>query len=395
MTKLEIPKQSEFDSWNRVIAVDMSGNQISSYKTGLGTIFPFRIEIYANMIRDICNNRSVHPIRLEVSPTDFCNHNCRMCIVRYHYTHLHHHRCELPYKVLENIIDDAQAIGIKLITLSGTGEIFTYKRIESVLKKFLQSPMRLMVFTNGSLISDLSAEYMVKSESIINISINAGDRASYQIINGNDDFGTVISNMRKLKEIAIKNNKEPVLGCSFVVLHENISSISLAAQNAKRTGFDYITFKPAAEIDFISDFKQSERELMIEQIEKAMTLASPHFRVNVNFNPLSYSLPFKRSMPSATRCFQGIFSLNISSDGGLYPCPTQATLRKFMKVPNIKEVSLREFVNSDGYRQFYMNDFRDNQYHSGCFNDRFNLFISWLYEMNIKYKCLRFLTTKD
>lgn len=394
MGKYEIPKQCEFDSWNKVIAVDRDGNKISSYNTTLATIFPFHLDVYTKIIKNIHSGKPFHPIRLEISPTDFCNHKCRMCIVRYHYSRLKHNKYELGSDVLMDIISQAEEVGIKLITLSGTGEVFTYKGIEPVLERFIDNFLNLMVFTNGSLISDKGVEYLVKANAIINISINVGDRESYFKVNGEDHYEAVCSNMRKLRENAIRFDREPVLGCSFVVLHENIQTVYSAAKKTKSLGFGFITFKPAAEIGFLPDFTTKERKILAEEIKKAEELGSNDFRVNVSFDAPTYSLPYKRSRPFSPRCFQGIFSLNISSDGGIYPCPTEATIRTNMAVPNVRDTSLKEFIDSKYYANFYKKDFRNSPSHDGCFNEPFNAFANWLYEIitqnnNVSLVCER------
>lgn len=381
MGKYRIPRQSEFDKWNKVVAVDANGHEVGVYDTGLGPLFPFYPQVYADIMKRICSGGPFQPIRLEIAPTDFCNHRCRMCIVRYYYERLGHRRHQLDRVLLQSLIHDAEEIGVKLITLSGTGEIFTYPGIESVLKDFLDNSLNLMVFTNGSILSEESAEYLVRSNAIINISINAGEKESYRKINGKDDYEAVCSNMEKLKEKAVKYGAEPVLGCSFVVLPANVAGISLAAERSKALGFDFITYKPAAEVNDIPDFAQHERVLLAERLEEAKSFTSPDFRVNINFDPSNYSLPYRRPAPLSPKCFQGVFSLNVASNGGLYPCPTQATSRSSQRVFNVSQISLRKFIRTDYFRTFHYNSFRDDALHRDCFNDLFNRFANWLYEM--------------
>jgi len=52
-----------------------------------------------------------------------------------------------------------------------------------------------------------------------------------------------------------------------------------------------------------------------------------------------------------------------------------------MTVHNIKDMSLKQFIETDYYKNFYRKDFRNDFHHSGCFNNSFNLFINWLYEI--------------
>jgi len=280
-----------------------------------------------------------------------------------------------------NIINDAEKIGIKLITLSGTGEIFVYRGIETVLRSFIENSLNLMVFSNGAAISDESIEYLVRANAIINLSVNSGDRESYLKVHGKDDYDVVCSTMRKLKQSAVKYGTMPVLGCSFIVVPANISTIRAAAQKARLHGFDFITFKPATKINSVPNFTEIERLVMVEQIKEAKGFSDSTFRVNVNFDPLEYYIPYKHPGPSSPRCFQGLFSINISSDGGIYPCSTEATMRINMTVPNIKDMSLKQFIETDYYKNFYRKDFRNDFHHSGCFNNSFNLFINWLYEI--------------
>ena len=131
-------------------------------------------------------------------------------------------RTMLSETVFQNLIEDLIKTNIKAINWTGGGEPTQNPylgRAISFIKK--NSKIEMGMFSNGSLIERFDLfEIFVKSLEWIRISIDAGLPNTYNDLrktNQNNDFKTVIKNIKKLIEFKKNFNSKIIIGVGFVV----------------------------------------------------------------------------------------------------------------------------------------------------------------------------------
>lgn len=368
-----IPPQKEFDEWNAMVARDKTGDFLGRYAASVKMIYPLTFEDIVGFVRSYKKDGIARPLRLEVYPMDPCNLDCSMCISRYFGQKHGYARDTVMSKAeLERIVDLSDEMGVRLITLSGGGEPLLHPDIERTLEKIADSRMNLMVYTNGTSMTDNIVDYLIGSDAIINISLNAGSEEEYARMMGRDKYWDVIGGIRRLRSRS--DGFKGVLGVSYVVVPENIAGMFDAARLISDLGASYLTFKPVSEgmVRFDPEYlRKIEDQLISIRGIKTDT------RININFKPDSEPVTQNRGNPEGEYCFQGLISATVNPLGDIYPCCRQTSKRQ-MCVPNLRD-SIGHFSSPR-----YLNSTRIGkgpQLHEGCFYKSFNSLLGWMYQM--------------
>jgi len=98
------------------------------------------------------------------------------------------------------------------------------------------------LITNGALINDEWAEYLLRGSQWIEISVNAVTEKIYEVVNGVPLFSKVIYNIKKLAGLKNKYGLDTLIRYHFSAVPENVHEIAAAIPFAERLGCDIITF---------------------------------------------------------------------------------------------------------------------------------------------------------
>ena len=388
--KYLIPDQSEFDTWNQIIA-KQGNNIIDSIDANIAAFYPITFETIVNFIQDYAVSKKAYPLKLEIFPTHICNHSCRMCIVKhYQKNNKINVNATMPFEKFQKIFKDAEKMGTQLITLSGGGEPSMHPEFFEILDCFRESKMNLMLFTNGTNIYKENCHQLIAMDAIINISLNAGNRKQYHEIAGVDSFEKVIATIKNLNDEKNFLSFNGIICVNYVIIPENVSGIVEAVKLASEMELDFINFKAASEIDLM--FSDSDKTLLAKQLAE---IQNRNWCTKVVFskNIKIFYESIKRPLPVSERCFQGLISLNIDAAGSIYPCCVQ-TSKSIFKTSMICENTLDEFITSEKYQQWPHLINNKLPLHKGCFNDQSNLIINWMYDLVKKYPDIVFMRNK-
>ena len=150
-----------------------------------------------------------------VEVSNACNHSCLFCtnprMVRKINT--------LDFNIYTKFIDEAVELGLEEIGLYATGEPFMVKKINDYILYAKRKKLKYIYLTsNGSIKNQVMIKKAIDSGlNSIKFSINAGNKNTYKLIHGKDDFQTVINNIKFIDKYRKDNNLNLKLYVSFVV----------------------------------------------------------------------------------------------------------------------------------------------------------------------------------
>jgi len=282
------------------------------------------------------------PVSINLDLTTACNFACDHCVdagilnTGIRYTH-------------ERLLDSLTVMagkGLRSVIIIGGGEPTLYPRFGETVRHMKRLGLQVSVVSNGSRM-DRIAELVdcLEGEDWVRLSLDAGSDAVFQAMHrpkrpiSLDTICAAAPGIRAMKP-------RFKLGFSFVVtwegarinetrMVENIHEIVMAAERARRNGFDYIAFKPfltraEANQAEIVDLRGSDRhfESVTERIraavDEARKLETPDFRVYAATNLRALvngsSSGYERFTEQPQHCHMQFFR-QVLSPLGIYNCP--------------------------------------------------------------------------
>ncbi|MCR4337561.1 MAG: radical SAM protein [Candidatus Omnitrophica bacterium] len=133
------------------------------------------------------------PREIFLDLTSFCNHRCVFCSN----PHIKNKKTMEPDMVVR-VLREAYECGVRDLGLYATGESFLVKSLPEYVAEAKRIGYEyLFITTNGALATPDRAKAVLDAGlDSIKFSISAGRPETYKIIQGKDDFETVISNLR-------------------------------------------------------------------------------------------------------------------------------------------------------------------------------------------------------
>ena len=332
-------------------------------------------------------NQKYDPITIEIDPSNSCNHSCPFCISG----HLHlkkfkgtelFNRTMLSETVFQNLIEDLTKTNIKAINWTGGGEPTQNPylgRAISFIKK--NSKIEMGMYSNGSLIERFDLfEIFVKSLEWIRISIDAGLPNTYNDLrktNKNNDFKTVMKNIKKLIEFKKNFNSKIVIGIGFVVTEENYKEIEIFANLFKDMDVDYCQFKPEIiqierknslgnqkqniKMQISSDFWLNK---VVSSLEKAKVILGNKFECN-EYKLEDLIVDSENYGRNYKECIGSQFQPCIGADGNVYVCTNHRGHKKY-SYGSIIEKSFSKIWNDIETRKKIMNIINKKEKFSNC-----------------------------
>jgi cyclic pyranopterin phosphate synthase len=332
-------------------------------------------------------NQKYDPITIEIDPSNSCNHSCPFCISG----HLHlkkfkgtelFNRTMLSEPVFQNLIEDLTKTNIKAINWTGGGEPTQNPylgRAISFIKK--NSKIEMGMYSNGSLIERFDLfEIFVKSLEWIRISIDAGLPNTYNDLrktNKNNDFKTVMKNIKKLIEFKKNFNSKIVIGIGFVVTEENYKEIEIFANLFKDMDVDYCQFKPEIiqierknslgnqkqniKMQISSDFWLNK---VVSSLEKAKVILGNKFECN-EYKLEDLIVDSENYGRNYKECIGSQFQPCIGADGNVYVCTNHRGHKKY-SYGSIIEKSFSKIWNDIETRKKIMNIINKKEKFSNC-----------------------------
>ncbi|MCK4809497.1 MAG: radical SAM protein, partial [Candidatus Omnitrophica bacterium] len=212
------------------------------------------LDIWQEIFKGIENSRRAFsgPYVVQIDLTDKCNSTCIGCWVHSPLVDkkevFPEGERELPFNLVERLIEELYRLGTQEIILSGSGEPFLYPKIKEVIKFIKSRNIRLNIITNAALIDEEMAALLVKDKvDLITASIWAGNVESYILTHPGKteiDFKKIKTNLKILKSYKDKYNYlKPHLKLYNVICSKNYNDIKEMVEFAKYVDADSVEFQ--------------------------------------------------------------------------------------------------------------------------------------------------------
>ncbi len=241
-----------------------------------------------DVIEKANNNMNQNVIEaVSIILTNGCNLRCSHCVSNCGSLE----RKDLCFDTIKNVIDWCERKSVKEITLTG-GEIFIRSDIKEILKYVRQNYSgKIVVITNGTLITENIMDILVKNVDQIDISLDGYDEESVTKIRGNGVFKKVTDTI----ELLHKHNFTKIS-----------LSMVLTGENRKH----------------VEDFKNLCKAYEVKELLRVL---SPEGRAAENFEKLVDNNFEKGSSNISEYSFKCVCKklnseLSIDENGNIYPC---------------------------------------------------------------------------
>ena len=183
-----------------------------------------------------------YPLYMEISPVGACNHRCIFCA----YDFIGYPNRKLETSRTLKLLDELAECGLKSILFAGEGEPLLHPDLAIMIRHARNNGIDVGMFTNGQLLSSDKANEIIPALTFIRFSFNGGTSENYSRIHQvkPECFAAAITAIRTAAEIKSKQNLATSIGAQFVLIPENIFSLSAAAAILKEAGVDYLAIKP-------------------------------------------------------------------------------------------------------------------------------------------------------
>lgn len=330
---------------------------------------------HCEKINALISGKITPPIYIRVKPTNRCNHRCYYCSyadkddlnLRKDVSK----QDSIPWKRLENVLNDFGEMGVKAVTFSGGGEPLVYPRIADAMRLILDNQIDLSIITNGQNLDGKNADLLANAK-WVRISMDSCDAKTYAKIRNipEKSFYKISKNIKQFSDI--KNNKCE-LGINFVVNHENANDVFNMAKYVKDLGVNHIKF--AARItsnlhDYHAQFKQN----VIRQIRKASKeLPDKYFKIiNKYEGDFENAGIFHRTYHKCPimQCVSVV-----AADSKVYTCHDNAYVANGV-LGDLKDMSFKEIWFSDKTKEFFTSFDPTKYCNHHCVFDKRNILLN-------------------
>ncbi|MGE0711335.1 MAG: radical SAM protein [Planctomycetota bacterium] len=280
------------------------------------------------------------PLSINLDVTTACNYACDHCVdfeilnknIRYDHD-----------KLLDSLTH-MHGRGLRSVILIGGGEPTIYPGFAEVVRHLKGLGIKIGVVTNGSRLDRiLEVADVLEPEDWVRLSLDSGTNETFRAMHKPKQekvtLEWICSNVAPIKA----KNPNFNVGFSYIIvwkdceaneakIYENVDEIVTAAELAKASGFDYISFKPFltraernnAEIVGLTQEEEKVDPVMArirEQVDRAKQVAGDGFRVieSTNLKVLENG-SYKDYTDQPRSCHMQFFR-QVLSPLGLFNCP--------------------------------------------------------------------------
>lgn len=313
-------------------------------------------------------------ITLDTNP-DHCNYACVMCECFSQYSTVKLSRKEkrvMEVKLVEKVLREAKALGVREVIPSTMGEPLLYKQFETIIYLCIELDLKLNLTTNGSWpIKGVQywAERILPIASDIKLSWNGITAATQETIMIGSKLDRSIEDLVHLlkmrDDIAAADINHPTITLQLTFMNSNIAEIPQLISWAISLGVDRI--KGHHLWAHFKEIKDQAIKTDLESVKKWNSIVDESYRIadmtllpNGNkivlehFTHLDLDMPTK-VLEEATCPFLGKEAW-VNAEGDFNPCCAPDQERKALgSFGNLNEQSLSEIWGSEDYLDLKQN----------------------------------------
>jgi GTP 3',8-cyclase len=201
-----------------------------------------KLAYHTGRVNQFLESGDCFPLYLEISPVGSCNHRCLFCA----YDFIGYPNRKLESARALKLIDELAQAGLKSLLFAGEGEPLLHPELDTLIRHAKGNGIDVGLFTNGQLLTPELAERILPSLSFIRFSFNGGDQTAYSRVHQvkPEAFTKVTAAIRNAVSVRDACAQGTSVGAQFVLIPENMASLSAAAELLKKAGVDYLAIKP-------------------------------------------------------------------------------------------------------------------------------------------------------
>lgn len=327
-------------------------NQLNSFNSAKGLAYYGR---YKNIVAWMDGKADLMPpVECNLDPIAECNLSCKFCITQ---RYLKSHRDEvgvmraLPTEYMERLVDFLAEWGVKGLCISGGGEPTLHKGAWGLTSRAVAHGMDAAWFTNATNITDELAFELAQCRWVA-MSIDAGDRETYQTVKGEDLFTKAMQGIKTLVKWREKTGSKVDLCFKFAIMPDNYQTIYTACLLAKELGVQDFHARP---VDFERNDIEGARKLSLdvdyikEQFAKCHAEETDDFHVYTVTHKFDENFNVKHDF---TQCLATPLVIPILTDGNAYLCVDRKMEKDYIlgsAYPNPE--TILEWWGSDKHRE--------------------------------------------
>lgn len=328
-----------------------------------------KVFYFPDHLQALVDDKETYPIHMQLGPVNFCNHDCTFCFAaRSMFDAQDVSRQRINVERLMEIIDEMVPLGLKSVTLVGSGEPTLHPRIDEIVTGLGERGVDVGLFTNGSCVTEKTAQALARYATFVRFSLTGATREVHDLVHANGDFDRCVENIKKI--VDVRSGSFPTLGSQFILASYSAKDLVKGAQLAKSLGLDYYEIKPAYDAPDKPD--QMENTLSVEDalalVQEAESYADENFTVYGKGQQLEMVF-LDKGKRKYDDCPGHKSTAVLESDLGLYLCVNQK-ISKFC-FGNLADKSFKEVWHGQNRKEILKN-LDVHQCMTGCRQDPLN-----------------------
>lgn len=279
------------------------------------------------------------PVSINLDITTACNFACDHCVDK----DILNTRTKYKHEALLDSIRLMAEKGLRSVIIIGGGEPTVYPKFGETVRLMKSLGLQVSVVSNGSRLHRIAEiADCLDANDWVRLSLDSGSDEVFQAMHKPKQEITLDQICEKIPEIKKINSKFKI-GFSFIVtwkgasindesIIENIHEMMVAAERAKKYGFDYIAYKPfltraAANNAEVMDLREIESHLdeiiarIRSQINEARQIEDDNFKIYETTNLKVLENRSYKSYTNQPKTCHMQFFRQILSPLGMYNCP--------------------------------------------------------------------------
>lgn len=321
----------------------------------------FKAAYHLDDIKAFRNKKPNPPRHVQIILSDLCNQNCSFCAYRMdggfsteNFREISsiglikkNPNRKIPTEKVFEILKDCSEIGVKAIQFTGGGEPTLHPDYLSIFQEAHRLNFQTALVTNGTRFEDWDFATLNRM-SWIRVSLDAGNKDTYEKIRESKLWNKVISNIKTLG----KFTNGPLVGVGFVITKDNYKEIYDAAKIVKEAKIPYMRIAAIFSNEGSKYYKDIYESILTDITYAKEMLSTANFKLIDLFSHRLSDLD--QGSPVNSFCGYQHFTLYIGGDQKLYRCCT-TSYTSHGEIGDLKNMSLKNWwMNEaeDAYKDF-------------------------------------------
>jgi MoaA/NifB/PqqE/SkfB family radical SAM enzyme len=301
---------------------------------------------HGNKLEQFLRTGDTTPVTWELDPTNLCNHDCIGCFAKGAGGRTNKHSLNLAEGT--DYLHQIKDLGATGVSFTGGGDPMVNRHTPKLVEYSKQVlGLDVGMVTNGTLFKEDTAATIIKNNSWVRVSMDAGSHEVYTKIRrvpspSPHGFNRAVENLSLLATKKKELGSNCTIGVGFLTSELTHPDMMAATKICRDAGIDYISFRP-----FHGNCE------IPEEIGACMELETDTFKIH--FSEYKYDTGYvKKYKRCGGQSFSGIINVH-----DVYVCCHLRGVEKY-KLGSLREQSLRDIWMSDHRKRVVRNiDFRD------------------------------------